>query len=98
MAEYPRYHSNCGGELHYHETVTENIIVNKWAVKKYGEKARIKQMTKTYYLCNKCNDKVNIITFPSWEEYVMMGQIRVPYYVFKELKNKFKGDARNAGR
>jgi hypothetical protein len=96
MPEYPRIHSNCGGELHYHETVTENRVINKRAVDRYNAKAIIKRITKTLYKCDKCGDLVNIISFPSWKDYVLMGKIRVAPNVYWRLKNEAKGGRRDA--
>lgn len=101
MAEYPRYHFNCGGQLVFDHTEVENRVVNKRAVDRFGAKAIIKRISKTLYKCRKCGDLVNIITFPSWEEYVLMGQIRVDPRVYWAIKNRVRKEQeakRNAQR
>lgn len=85
-----RPHIGCGGELTFETTEVENVIINKKAVKQFGAKAKIKQVTKNLFRCNKCNDLVNVITCPSWEQYVLSGRIRVAPHVYRALKKARK--------
>jgi len=89
--DYPRYHIGCGGKLNFAETKIVTVITNKKAVEKYNARAKIKQLNKDFYKCDKCENFVNIVTFPSWEEYVLMGKIRVStqeYWKIKEAHRK----------
>lgn len=86
MAEYPRHHLGCGGELNFAETKVVTVVVNKKAVEKYGDKAIIKQFNKDFYKCTKCKVFINVISFPSWEQYVLMGKIRVPTWKYWKIK------------
>ena len=88
--EYPRYHIGCGGELNFAETKIETVIVNKKAVEKYGDKAIIKQFNKDFYKCNKCKSFTNVIILPSWEQYVLKGDIRVTTQLYWKIKNAYK--------
>lgn len=88
--EYPRQHIGCGGNLNFAETKVTTVVVNKKAVEKYGDKAIIKQFNKDFYKCDKCETFINIIIFPSWESYVLMGKIRVPTWKYWEIKNAYK--------
>ena len=88
--EYPKYHLNCGGKLDFAETVITTVVVNKRAVDKFNAKAIIKQFNKDYYKCDKCGALINIIVFPSWEEYVLKGDIRVSTWKYWEIKNAYK--------
>lgn len=80
-------HIGCGGSLTYEKDVIENRTVNSLAVKRFGAKAIIKQLTKRLYRCDKCNDLVNVISCPSWESYVLSGKIRLPKAEWERFKN-----------
>ena len=91
--DYPRYHIGCGGELKFIETKLVTVITNKRAVEKYDARAKIKQFNKDFYMCNKCENLVNVIILPSWEQYVLMGKIRISkqeYWEIREADNKRK--------
>jgi len=90
MAEYPRYHLSCGGTLNFTETKIVTVVVNKRAVDKYNEKAIIKQFNKDFYKCDKCKNPINVIIFPSWEQYVLMGKIRISKQEYWKLKNAYQ--------
>lgn len=83
-------HIGCGGTLTFEKDVVENVTVNARAVKKFGAKAIIKQLTKSMHRCDKCKDLVNVISCPSWEDYVLSGKIRVAKEVYWKLKNDQK--------
>lgn len=83
-----RIHIGCGGDLHFEKEETKPVVINQRDVDRFGAKAKIIQRTKHLYRCDKCNDLVNIIICPSWEEYVLRGQIRVPYYILKAIKDR----------
>ena len=74
--EYPRKHLACGGILNFAETKIVTIIMNKKAVDKYNARAKIKQLNKDFYKCNKCGQFISVISFPSWKDYVLKGKIR----------------------
>jgi len=95
MAEYPRYHIGCNGQLTYAKTIIETIVLNKKAVDKFHAKAKIKQIEKEYYICDKCKALVNIISFPSYEQYVLMGKIRVTKQEYLRLKEKYATKKQN---
>ncbi len=84
--EYPRYHLHCGGKLNFAETKVVTVVVNKKAVEKYDAKAIIKQFNKNFYKCDKCEEFVNVIIFPSWEQYVLMGRIRIEKWRYWKIK------------
>ncbi len=87
--DYPRYHlGNCGGKLNFAETKLVTVVVNKKAVDKYGAKAIIKQFNKDFYKCTKCELFINVIILPSWEEYVLMGKIRIDKQAYWRLKEE----------
>lgn len=86
--DYPRYHLGCGGTLNFAETKLVTIVVNKKAVDKYNAKAIIKQFNKDFYKCDKCENFINIIIFPSWEQYVLMGKIRIAKWEYWKLKKE----------
>ena len=86
--EYPRYHLGCGGALNFAESKLVTVVVNKRAVDKYNAKAIIKQFNKDFYKCNKCEEFVNVIIFPSWEQYVLMGKIRIEKWKYWKLKKE----------
>jgi hypothetical protein len=86
--EYPRHHIGCKGVLNFAETKREVVVVNKKAVDKYGAKAIIKQFNKDFYKCTKCNVFINVIIMPSWEEYVLMGKIRIDKQAYWRLKEE----------
>lgn len=88
--DYPRYHLNCGGELIFTETKHTVVVVNKRAVDRYGDKAVIKQFDKDYYKCDKCKEQINVIIFPTWEQYVLMGKIRVPTWKYWKIKDAYR--------
>lgn len=90
MAEYPRQHIGCGGELKFVETKLVTIVTNKRAVEKFNAKAKIKQFNKDFYMCNKCKSLINIIIFPSWEQYVLMGKIRISTQEYWRIKEAHK--------
>lgn len=90
MAEYPRHHLGCGGQLNFAETRVETVIVNKKAVEKFNAKAIIKQFNKDFFKCDKCKAFINVIIFPSWEQYVLKGDIRVATWKYWEIKNAYK--------
>ena len=92
-----RKHISCGGKLNFAETKLTTIIVNKKAVEKYGNKAIIKQFNKDYYKCDKCGALINIITLPSWEQYVLMGKIRVSTQEYWGIKNAYKARQERRG-
>lgn len=85
--EYPRYHLNCGGTLNFARTEVVTVVVNKRAVDKYNAKAIIKQFNKDLYKCDKCEEFVSVVIFPSWEEYVLMGKIRVAKWKYWKIKD-----------
>lgn len=70
-----REHATDKGKLIFHHTKKENF------------KGRI--MTKDYYQCEKCKQIMQVITMPSYEEYVLRGQIWVEY---EELTRIRKND------
>ena len=88
--EYPRKHLNCGGTLNFAETKLVTVVINKKAVEKFGAKAVIKQFNKDFFKCNKCENFINVIIFPSWEQYVLMGKIRVAKWKYWEIKEAYK--------
>jgi len=88
--EYPRYHLGCGGKLNFAETKVVTLVVNKKAVEKYNAKSVIKQLNKDFYKCDKCENFVNVIIFPSWEQYVLMGKIRISKQAYWKLKDEHR--------
>lgn len=90
MAEYPRYHLGCGGKLNFAETKIETIVINKKAVDRYNAKAVIKQFNKDFYKCDKCERLVNVIIFPNWEKYVLMGKIRISKQEYWRIREEYK--------
>ena len=75
------------GALSYEKDIVEQVIMNKRDVKRYGVPPKTKEVTKSMYSCNKCNELVNIVSCPSWEDYVLSGKIRVAKYLYWELRN-----------
>jgi len=71
-------HVNCGGELKFSHT-------KKVKLKHSGQIIR-QQM----YECQKCGQLVNVIDLPSYEQYVMMGQIRVTKQEYKAIIDQYK--------
>jgi len=88
--DYPRYHLHCGGKLNFAETKVVTVVVNKRAVEKYNAKAIIKQFNKDLYKCDKCEEFVNVVIFPSWEEYVLMGKIRIEKWRYWKIKDAYR--------
>ncbi len=88
-----RKHIGCGGDLTFEKEVVENKILNKRAVEKFGAKAKIKQVTKNMFRCNKCRELVNVVTCPSWEQFVLWGKIRVSKKQYWEIKENRKNGA-----
>jgi hypothetical protein len=88
--EYPRYHLGCGGTLNFAETKLVTIVTNKRAVDKYDAKAKIKQFNKDFYKCDKCKNFISVIVSPSWEQYVLMGKIRIEKWKYWELKKAYQ--------
>ncbi|MCK4328285.1 hypothetical protein KAX02_00425 [candidate division WOR-3 bacterium] len=74
-------HIGCGGSLEFHHDETVKVSTSR------GQK----EIRKSLFLCDKCGDMVNCIQFPSYEEYVLRGQIWVTpseYYRIKKLWGK----------
>jgi len=94
--EYPRYHIGCGGKLNFAETKIETVIVNKKAVEKFNARAIIKQFNKDFYICSKCKKRTNVIIFPSWEQYVLMGKIRISKQEYWGIKNAYNARQKKA--
>lgn len=90
MAEYPREHLGCGGTLNFAETRLVTVVLNKKAVEKFNAKAVIKQFNKDFYKCDKCKTFINVIIFPSWEQYVLMGKIRIEKWKYWKIKEAYK--------
>jgi len=90
IMEYPRYHLGCSGKLTFVETKIVTIVTNKKAVDKYNARAKIKQLNKDFYKCNKCNNLINVIIFPSWEGYVLMGKIRISKQEYWRIKEEYR--------
>lgn len=92
MSYRNRPHIGCGlqrgGFLEFEKKETVTVVVNKHAVKKYGAKPIEKQLTKNFYRCDKCNNLVNVVVCPSWEDYVMMGKIRVPKWLYFKIRDR----------
>jgi len=88
MNNYPRVHVNCGGKLNFAKSIVETKVLNEFAVKKYNAKAKIKQFNKDLYKCDECDKLVSVIDFPSWEEYVLMGRIRLPKWQYRKIKKE----------
>jgi len=88
--EYPRYHIGCGGTLNFVETKLVTVVVNKKAVDKYNARAKIKQFNKDFYKCDKCDKLINVIVFPSWEQYVLSGKIRIETWRYWKLKKEYQ--------
>lgn len=86
-------HIGCGGVLTFEKEVVENVTVNARAVKKFNARPIIKQLTKSMHRCDKCHDLVNVISCPSWEDFVLRGKIRVSKEVYWKLKNDRKRGA-----
>lgn len=94
MAKYDtRIHIGCGGSLTFEKEQRVNFILNKKAVERFGAKAIIKPITKNLYRCDKCNDLVNVITCPSYEEFVLRGKIRVSKEEYWKIKKARKDGA-----
>ena len=71
----------CGGSLEFHHTEKVRVRAGRGT----------KEIQKSMYICDKCNGMYNCILFPSYEEYVLRGQIRVSpgeYYRIKKLWGK----------
>lgn len=86
-----RPHIGCGGNLEYEKMEIVNVTVNKRDVRVSGAKAIIKQISKNLYRCDKCNDLVNVVSCPSYEDFVMSGKIRVSpqeYWRIKESRRQ----------
>jgi len=62
-------------------------------LKKWGQTPIIKSVTKNLYRCDKCNELVNVITCPSWEQFVLDRRIKVPFYVFRKIEAERKAGA-----
>jgi len=92
-----RKHIGCGsvkpGNLTYEKDVIENVVVNKRDVRKFGAEAKIKQITKSLFRCDKCNELINIVTCPSWEDFVLRGRIRVTKQEYWRIKTDRKRGA-----
>lgn len=86
--DYPRHHLGCGGVLNFAETKIVTVIANKKAVEKFKAKAIIKQFNKDFYKCTKCETFINVIIMPSWEEYVLMGKIRINKQAYWALREE----------
>ena len=87
--QYPREHLHCGGTLNFARSEVVTVTVNKKAMEKYGAKAIIKQHNKDLYKCDKCDMLVNVIDMPSWEEYVLMGRIRIEKWKYLKLRKEY---------
>ncbi len=85
-------HIACGGYLEYEADELVNVVINKRAVK-FGAKAIIKTITKHLFRCDKCDGLVNVVSCPSYEDYVLNGKIRVSKAEYWRIKN----DRRRAG-
>ena len=89
MSRYDqRIHIGCGGNLTFEKEVRENKVLNQRAVDKFGAKAKIRSINKQMHRCDKCRALINVITCPSWEEYVLRGQIRVPFHILRRIRNR----------
>lgn len=83
-----RPHIGCGGNLTYEKMETVDVTVNKRDFRN-GAKAIVKQISKNFYKCDKCEELVNVISCPSYEDFVMSGKIRVSsaeYWRIKESR------------
>lgn len=59
MAYLNKFHLNCGGLLTYAKHVMETVKT----------KRGLKTLEKDLYMCDKCGQFVNCITFPTYREY-----------------------------
>ena len=82
-------HLDCGGNLTFKASTTEETLYKRKIRLPTGKvviKKTKKLVPKELYLCDKCGKLVNVITFPSWKDYVLRGQIRVPKWLYWKIK------------
>jgi len=77
MKERYHLHVHCGGRLVFHHATQ---------LPRKGKKP----IEKTFYLCKKCNQIVNIIRFPSYEELIMTKQLWVKKHENHKVRKKWK--------
>lgn len=64
-------HIRCGGYLRPY-TPTKEVLR---AINQQRQRDRMKPVYTDFYLCDKCNRIIRIITCPSYNEYVEAGRI-----------------------
>jgi hypothetical protein len=77
-------HIGCGGNLAFEKNTVEHKVIGM----DRDHKPIIKSIHKTLYRCNKCNQLINCIVFPSYEEYVLRGIIRVSQTELWRVRNR----------
>ena len=70
----------CGGDLEFHHTEKEKVKIG----------SRTKELQKSIYHCTKCHGFFNCILFPSYEEYVIRGQIWVTPSEYHRIRKIWK--------
>ncbi len=85
-----RPHLGCActitGQLTFEETVVETVVINKRDVKRFNAPKITKQISKDMFKCDKCDELINIVVCPSWEDFVLRGKIRVPTWLYWKIK------------
>lgn len=73
-----RKHVTCGGELKFSHTKQTRL--------KHSNKTIRKQM----YECQRCGQLINVVDLPSYEQYVLMGQIRINKKEYHAIKKQYE--------
>lgn len=74
--DYYHKHAKCGKYLKFHH--------NKKVKLRSGKK-----LSKDYYYCDACKDLIACTLCPSYDDYVLRGQIRVKWWVLKEIRERY---------
>lgn len=81
-------HIGCGGLLTFDRKETKVLQRQDGSVIK-GKDGNPIVREKNLYLCNKCYELVNRIICPSYDEFVIQGRIRVPWWELKKIRKKY---------